>query len=64
MSGAKGGGGSGCLDIHCGEFEQVGRDPTLEVVASVLFSTVTSLSDELIDNDELEGLEAASDIFV
>ena len=46
--------------MHCGECEQ----PDRQVVASVLFSTVTSLSDELIDNDELEGLEAASDIFV
>ena len=38
MRGANGAGGSGCLTIHCGEWEQPSRELTLDVVASEMVS--------------------------
>ena len=54
MRGAKGGGGSGCLTIHCGEWEQPSRELTLDVVASEMVSRGINGDEakDFVDNKE------------
>ena len=69
MSGANGGGGLGCLDIHCGEWEQPNRELTVEVVASVHELVVSRVisgkeSKVFVDNkDVLEELVMKIELF-
>ena len=55
MRGAKGGGGSGCLNMHCGEWEQSRKELTSDVEASDLVSRVISgdESKPFVDNKEV-----------